>query len=63
MYLDDVDKNFKGNYDYYWNCSNCMTSVIQEVRFGQSFKEIWHSENDNIVKDYVIKHKIERINK
>ena len=21
MYQDDVDYNFKGNYDIYWNCS------------------------------------------
>lgn len=59
MYLDDKDFNFKGNYDNYWNCPDCQTSCIEQVRFGQSFKEIWHSEN-NGVKDYVIKHQIKR---
>lgn len=56
MFLDDKDYNFKGNYDNYWVCENCQTSCIEQVRFGQSFKEIWHSENDDIVKDYEIKH-------
>lgn len=59
MYLDDKDFNFKGNYDDYWNCEECQTSCIEEVRFGQSFREIWHSENNNEVKDYTIKHKIQ----
>lgn len=57
MFLDDKDFNFKGNYDNYWCCNNCQTSCIEQVRFNQSFKEIWHSENDE-VKDYEIKHKI-----
>ena len=60
MYLDDVDRNFKGNYDNYWCCGNCSTSCIEQVRFAQSFKEMWHSENNNEVKDYEIKHKIVR---
>ena len=54
MFLDDKDFRFKGNYDLYWCCENCQTGCIQEVRCGKSFKEIWHSENDE-VKDYVIK--------
>ena len=64
MFLDDKDYNFKGNYDNYWCCEddNCLTSCIEEVRFGQSFKEIWHSENNDEVKDYVIKHNIKREN-
>lgn len=53
MYLDDKGVNFKGNYDNYWNCESCQTSCIEQVRFGQSFKEIWHSENFG-VRDYVI---------
>lgn len=60
MYEDDRDFNFKGCYDIYWNCPNCQTSCIEEVRFNQSFKEIWHSENADMVKDYEIKHKIKR---
>lgn len=59
MYLDDKDANFKGNYDNYWCCEKCQTSCIEQVRFGQSFKEIWHSE-ENGVKDYGIKHQIKR---
>ena len=59
MYLDDKDYNFKGNYDNYYNCPKCKTSCIEQVRFGQSFKEIWHSENDE-VKDWEIKKKIVR---
>lgn len=60
MYLDDKDFNFKGNYDNYWNCKNdnCLTSCIEQIRFGQSFKEFWHSENNDEVKDYEVKHKI-----
>lgn len=64
MYLDDQDYNFKGNYNNYWNCEkdDCLTSCIEQVRFGQSFKEEWHSENNNEVKDYVVKHNIKREN-
>lgn len=58
MYLDDKDFNFKGNYDNYWCCDKCQTSCVEQVRFGQSFKEIWHSENNDEVKDYEIKKKI-----
>lgn len=58
MYLDDKDYNFKGNYDNYWNCTKCQTDCIEQIRFSQSFKEIWHSENNDIVKDYEIKKKI-----
>ena len=60
MREDDRDFNFKGNYDIYWCCDNCITSCIEQVRFAQSFKEIWHSENNDKVKDYEIKHKIVR---
>lgn len=60
MVLDDKDYNFKGNYDNYWGCNKCNTSCIEQVRFGQSFKEIWHYENGDEVKDYEIKKKIIR---
>ena len=60
MYLDDRDFNFKGNYDNYWCCEECQTSCIEQVRYGQPFKEIWHSENTG-VKDYTIR--IGRINR
>ena len=55
MYLDAKDFNFKGCYDNYWNCPDCQTSCIEEVRFSKSFRQIWHSENNNIVKDYIYK--------
>lgn len=58
MYLDDIDYNFKGCFDNYFICKNCQTSCIEEVRFNQSFQEHWHTENNDIAKDYVIKHKI-----
>lgn len=58
MYLDDTEYNFKGNYDEYWNCLECQTSCIKEIRFGKSFKEIWHSEKYDTVKDYIVKYKI-----
>ena len=60
MRLDDTDRNFPGNEDEYWVCDNCVTSCIREVRFHQPFKDIWHSENNNQVKDYEIKHNIDR---
>lgn len=60
MHLDCRDTNFKGNYDNYWVCEKCQTSCIEQVRFGQPFKEIWHSENDDIVKDYEIKYPLKR---
>lgn len=59
MYLDDKDYRFKGCFDNYWNCPNCQTSVIVEVRFNQIFRELWHSENDG-VKDEEIKYQIKR---
>ena len=60
MYLDDKDFNFKGNYDNYWCCNKCNSSCIEQIRFNQSFKETWHLETDNGVKDYEIKKKIVR---
>lgn len=51
MYIDDRDKSFKGCEDIYYNCPNCITSCIVQIRFGKPFKHIWHSENNNIVQD------------
>ena len=62
MYSDDKDVSFKGCFDEYWICPNCQTSCIEQVRFAQSFKEIWHSKNGDEVKDYEIKHKVRRNN-
>lgn len=58
MVLDDIDYDFKGKYDNYWNCIKCRTSCIEEVRFSKRFRELWHSENNDNVKDEIIKHKI-----
>lgn len=52
MYIDDKDYNFKGNYDVYWNCPDCQTSCIEEVRFSRPHRQIWYSENDG-VKDFI----------
>lgn len=40
MYLDDKEFDFKGKYDNYWNCTKCLTSCIEQVRFGKPFKEL-----------------------
>jgi len=55
MYLDTKDFNFKGNYDNYWNCPNCTAGCIEEVRFSKTHREIWHSENNGVVKDEIVK--------
>lgn len=55
MYEDDRDFRFKGCYDIYWNCPNCCTSCIEEVRFSKKHRENWHSENHDIVKDLILK--------
>ena len=57
MYKDDEDIRFKGCKDIYWNCPNCITSCIVEIRYFQKCKERWHSEN-NGVKDGIIRYKI-----
>lgn len=36
-------------------CTKYRTSCIEQVRFGKPFKELWHSENNDNVKDYVIR--------
>lgn len=59
MQKDDVDFNFKGNYDIYWICPKCETSCIEQYRFSQSFKEFWHCENNDKVLDEIIKKKID----
>lgn len=60
MFVDDREFRFRGNYDVYWNCPYCATSCITEIRYDQLFKEIWHSENGDVPKDYAIKHQIKR---
>lgn len=36
MIVDDVDYNFKGNYDIYWLCPKCDSGAVEEVRFGST---------------------------
>lgn len=60
MRLDDKDKDFPGKYDNYWICDNCNTSCIEEVRFAQRFRELWHKEDGNVVKDETIKYQVKR---
>lgn len=57
MRLYSVDVNFKGNKDNYLVCDHCMTSCIEQIRYGQTWRELWHSENESVV-DYTIKHEI-----
>lgn len=59
MRKDDVDKRFDGCKDIYWVCDFCLTSCIEQIRYSQSCREYWHSENDGNVKDYVVKKKID----
>lgn len=58
MRKDDVETMFTGCKNIYWACDFCITSCVEQIRYNQSCKEMWHSENDNIVKDYQIKKKI-----
>ena len=44
MVKDDVDFNFKGNYDIYWICPKCNASCIQKVRYGKTIKEDFEKE-------------------
>lgn len=44
MQKDDVDFNFRGNYDIYWVCDSCSTSCIEKIRFGKIFKEEWYQD-------------------
>lgn len=61
MVLDDKDFNFEGNYDNYWICPHCPVSCVEQVRFGQSFKEKWYSEVGGLLSDFEIKKSIKRI--
>lgn len=49
MLLDDVDFNFKGNKDNYWICENCGSSCMEQIRFHQTWKKIWHIDNETEV--------------
>ena len=60
MYLFDHDLIVKDIFDNYWCClnDNCLTFCFEQFHYGQSFKQLWHSENNNQVNDYVIKYNI-----
>ena len=62
MKVVEEDYSFKGNSDIHWQCSNreCLTCCTEEVRFNQSFKELWyHNGFDTQEKEWVIKKKID----
>lgn len=54
MYLDDLDRISRHSKDEYWNCPNCQTGCIKVFRCGFTMYEIWHTENNNKVKEYII---------
>ena len=54
MFLDDVDIINHSSKDIYYNCTECQTSCIVEVRCGFNIGENWHSENNGDVKDIYI---------
>ena len=61
MLIDDKETFFKGCVDKYWYCENCNTTCLEKIRYNQSFKEQWtvfDKENDVILKEYSIKHRI-----
>lgn len=60
MRLDDKDIDFKGKYDNYWVCDNCITSCKEEVRFSQKFREVWSYEKNGSAVEEVVKYNINR---
>lgn len=60
MRKDDVDKMFNGCMNIYWLCDHCNTSCIEKIRFNQSWKEMWHVENGDVVMDYEVVKKIKK---
>lgn len=53
MICDDIDYNFKGNFDQYWVCptEDCMTSCVENIRYGHPISEEWHTEKGDKVED------------
>lgn len=41
MTKDDVDFNFKGNFNIYWLCEHCNATCYEAVRFDKLYKRIW----------------------
>lgn len=47
MLLDDIDYNFKGNYDKYYYCRiNHCCSCVDKFRFGKHFVTEWCFDRD-----------------
>lgn len=38
MRLDDVDFNFPGNKDNYFECDVCHSVAVEKIRYGKSIK-------------------------
>lgn len=55
MFVDDIDYNFKGNYNVYLICHtpNCNCSAINEYRYSK-LNRTYYFKNDDIIKE--IKH-------
>lgn len=53
MVCKNNHKISKGNFDRDWVCSaeGCMTSCVENVRFGNPISENWRTEKGNMVKD------------
>lgn len=58
MRRDHVESIFHGCKDIYWVCDFCITSCYEKIRYDKPFSEIWHTENDGIIKDYEVRKKI-----
>ena len=59
MILDDRDRISNGMYDNYYICPRCETFCIEEVRFFNSSREIWHSEEGEDVREWEVKHSLQ----
>lgn len=46
MRLDDVDYNFKGNKDNYWECDACGAHALEKIRYGKSVCIDWYKEDE-----------------
>lgn len=46
MIKDDVDFNFKGNYDTTYICEHCKMFCVKKVRFGKVWKVEYHLNSD-----------------
>lgn len=56
MILDNVDYDYIGKYDDYFNCNNCTTSCRLEVRFNKKHREVWKTTTNGKTRTYIVKH-------